>query len=76
MSLKEAYRYSTGVEPRTGAGSFAELVEEFLIAVGRGNETSKDYVTEALGYLDGEALKEARKVGGRFLPSKGSRRRK
>ena len=75
ISLKEVYRRSTGLEPRKSDSPFADLVENFLAAVGRSNETKNGYVGEALDYLHEQALKEAREVGGRFLPSKDSRRR-
>ena len=40
-----------------GAGRFAQLVEEFLTALGRGDDISKDYVVEAIKY----ARKQERK---------------
>jgi hypothetical protein len=60
INLKEVYRRSTGLEPGTGAGPFVQLVEEFLIATGRGEDTSKDYVVEALTYARKRALKQVR----------------
>jgi hypothetical protein len=55
------YRRSTGLKPDIGAGPFAQLVEEFLIAVGRGDDTSEDYVVETLKY----ARRQLRKHEGR-----------
>jgi len=50
IGLAECYRRNTGVEPIMGPGPFAEFVEEFLVAVGRGNDTKNDYVVEAFKY--------------------------
>lgn len=56
IALKGLYRRSTGREPpRTG--HFVQLVEEFLVAVGRGDDTKQDYVVEALKYADKQARK-------------------
>jgi hypothetical protein len=56
IALKGLYRRSTGREPpRTGP--FVQLVEEFLVAVGRGDNTKQDYVVEALKYADKQARK-------------------
>jgi hypothetical protein len=46
LALEAAYRESTGLEPVRGPGSFADFVEEFLIAVGRTANTARDYVVE------------------------------
>jgi hypothetical protein len=46
FALEAAYRESTGLEPVRGPGSFADFVEEFLIAVGRAANTAQDYVVE------------------------------
>jgi hypothetical protein len=51
------YRKSTGLEPNMGPGPFAEFVEKFLHAIGRGNKTAEDYVVEALKYADKVARK-------------------
>jgi hypothetical protein len=50
FNLRAVYRRNTGLEPDTGAGPFGQLVKKFLTAVGRGDDTSKDYVFEALKY--------------------------
>jgi hypothetical protein len=56
IALKGLYRRSTGREP--GAGRpFVQLVEAFLVAVGRGDDTKQDYVVEVLKY----ARKQARR---------------
>ena len=57
IALKALYRRSTGLEPRKGVGPFKELVETFLGAVGRGDDTKQDYVIEALKYADKHARK-------------------
>lgn len=51
LTLKKVYRRSTGLEPIMAAGTFADFVEEFLTAVGRRDDTSQDYVVEALKYV-------------------------
>jgi hypothetical protein len=62
IALQEVYRRSTGLTSYMGAGpSFVELVDEFLIAIGRGDDTAQDYVVEALKY----ARKQARKNPGK-----------
>jgi hypothetical protein len=55
IALKGLYRWSTGREPRRGP--FVQLVEEFLVAVGRSDTTKQDYVVEALKYADKQARK-------------------
>jgi hypothetical protein len=61
FSLREAYRRSTRLEPGRAAGPIVELVGEFLTAVGRGKDTSQDYVVETLDYLYDEASKRRAK---------------
>jgi hypothetical protein len=67
--LGTLYRDSTGSIP--GAGEpFVQFVHEFLAAIGRpkkctGDDTSPDYVVEAIKY----ARKQARKNPGRLAPS-------
>jgi len=62
IALQAVYRRSTGVNPYMGAGPFfAKFIDEFLIAIGRGDDTAQDYVFEALKY----ARKQARKNPGR-----------
>jgi hypothetical protein len=55
IALKGLYRRSTGREPRRGP--FVQLVEEFLVAVGRSDATKQDYVVEALKYADKQVRK-------------------
>jgi hypothetical protein len=57
IALANVYRKSTGLKPAMGAGPFAQLVEEFLTALGRGDDISEDYVVEAIKY----ARKQERK---------------
>lgn len=61
IALAAVYRRSTGLNPNMGAGPFAQLAEEFLTAIGRGDDTAQDYVVEALKY----ARKQARKNPGK-----------
>lgn len=61
IGLMAIYRRSTGLKPGIGAGPFAELVEEFLIAVGRGDDTAEDYVVEALKYARRQSRKHDRR---------------
>jgi hypothetical protein len=56
ITLKRLFQRSTGREPR--AGPFVQLVEEFLVAVGRADDTKQDYVVEALKYADKQARKQ------------------
>lgn len=56
-ALEGVYQRSTGLKPNIGPGPFAQFVEDFLTAIGRGDDTSRDYVVEALKY----ARKQARK---------------
>jgi hypothetical protein len=64
-ALAQVYQRSTGQTPIMGAGH--QFVEEFLTAVGRGDDTSKDYVFEALK----SARKHARKDGARATRTPG-----
>jgi hypothetical protein len=57
IALKAVFRRSTGLEARKGPGPFIDLVETFLGAVGRGDDTKQDYVIEALKYADKQARK-------------------
>ena len=61
-ALMAVYRTSTGLEPNMSARPFAELVENFLTAVGRAEDSTKqDYVVEALKYAKKRARKEAQR---------------
>ncbi len=66
IGLAACYWRNTGVEPVIGPGRFAEFVEKFLIAVGRCNDTSNDYVVEAFKY---QTRKNAAKFATFFLGS-------
>ena len=62
VSLQTVYQRSTGIFPGMGAGPlFIELVEEFLIAVGRGDDIVNDYVAEMLKYERRRARKNSGK---------------
>jgi hypothetical protein len=59
-ALRKLYRLSTGREPRRGP-LFVQLVEEFLVAVGKGNATKGGgYVVDALKYADRQAREQSR----------------
>jgi hypothetical protein len=58
-ALARIYQRSTGQKPIMGAGPFAQFVEEFLNAIGRGDDTSRDYVFEALKYARKQAHKNS-----------------
>lgn len=64
LELAGVYLWSTGRKPIMSAGPFAQFVEAFLTAMGRGDETANDYVVEALKY----ARKQARKIYGSPSP--------
>ncbi len=61
IALAGVYQSSTGKKPIMAAGPFADFVEEFLTAMGWGDEIADDYVVEALKY----ARKQARRNFGR-----------
>ncbi len=71
IALAGVYQSSTGKKPIMGAGPFAQFVEAFLTAMGRGDEIANDYVVEALKY----ARKQERKTTAHLHPSTNSRRR-
>jgi len=50
IALAGVYRRGTNLNPHMGAGPFARFVEEFLTAIGRGDDIAHDYVVEALKY--------------------------
>lgn len=60
-ALAEVYRRNTGQKPNLVAGPFAQFVDEFLTAVGQGQNTTQDYVVEVFKY----ARKQMRKNPGR-----------
>jgi hypothetical protein len=60
IALAKVSGTSTGQKPIIGPGPFADFVQEFLIAVGRGTETQQDYVVETFKY----ARKQMRKRSG------------
>jgi hypothetical protein len=68
INLRSLYRQSTGREPR--GGPFVEFVEQFLVAMGRGDTTKKDSVAEALKYVDKKARKHRSASGLPKLSSK------
>jgi hypothetical protein len=66
LSLAVLYGRNAGHrEPYSVLGTkpFAEFVQEFLIAVGRSDDTSEDTVVEALKYARKQVAREVRKAG-------------
>jgi len=61
LGLGACYRRNTGLEPDIDAKPFADFVEEFLKAVGRTDDTSNDYVFEAIKYAHRKRRKNATK---------------
>jgi hypothetical protein len=62
IALASVYQCSTGQKPIMGAGAFAQFVEKFLAAVGRGGDTAEDYVVQALKDAGKHARKELRQM--------------
>ena len=60
QALQHVYRRNTGQLPILGHGPFAEFVQDFLTAVGRADDTSQDYVVEALKYARKRRKKHAK----------------